>query len=112
MREIWARGEASVSGVHEALSRERKLAPATIATVLNRLVADGVVTRSRHGRRYRYRALVSQAEIRRSMLGGLIQRLFGGDPAMLVAHLLRESDFDAADLERVRALTAQEEQAG
>ncbi len=103
MREVWTRGDASVNGIHEALRAERAIAPATVATVLNRLATDGVVTRERIGREYRYRALVSQNEMRRSMLGGLIQRLFGGDPATLVAHLVKEGDFQDTDLERVRA---------
>ena len=104
MRVIWSRGEASVSDVHEAVEPERGLALTTVATILTRLEKAGLVSRRPAGRHYLYRALVSEEEVRRSMVSGLAERLFQGDVTALVSHLLDEGDVAPGDLDRVRRL--------
>jgi BlaI family penicillinase repressor len=104
MRVIWARGEASVSDVHEATYEERELALTTVATILSRLEKARLVARRQSGRHYLYRALVSEEDVRRSMVSGLADRLFHGDVAALVSHLLDETDIAPGDLDRVRRL--------
>ena len=110
MRVIWAKGEASVADVHEAAYAERGLALTTVATILSRLEKAGLVARRQSGRHYLYRALVSEAEVRRSMVSGLADRLFHGDVAALVSHLLDEADIAPGDLDRVRRLLEQKQQ--
>ena len=104
MRVIWSRGEASVSDVHEAVEPDRGLALTTVATILTRLEKAGLVSRRPAGRHYLYRALVSEEEVRRSMVSGLAERLFQGDVTALVSHLLDEGDIAPGDLDRVRRL--------
>jgi BlaI family penicillinase repressor len=105
MRVLW-RGEASVADVAAALVTSRGLAHTTIATVLTRLGKRGLVDARRDGRQLVYRALVDESQVRRSMVGDLIQNLFRGDPKALLAHLVNESDVAPGDLERVQALLA------
>ncbi len=102
MRVLWERGEASVAEAHQALLPERGLAPTTIATMLVKMEKKGVVTHRREGRRFVYRATVSEAEATRSMVDELTDRLFLGDPAALVSHLISEHELDAADLAEIR----------
>jgi BlaI family penicillinase repressor len=105
MRVLW-RGEASVADVAAALVTSRGLAHTTIATVLTRLGKRGLVDARRDGRQQVYRAQVDESQVRRSMVGDLIQNLFRGDPKALLAHLVNESDVAPGDLERVQALLA------
>ena len=84
IRVLWARGEASVSDVHEAAYAERGLALTTVATILSRLEKAGLVSRRQAGRHYLYKALVSEEEVRRSMVSELADRLFQGDVTALV----------------------------
>lgn len=102
MRVLWARGRATVAEVHEALADERGLAPTTIATTLARLEKRGVVEHETEGRQYVYRALYEETEVRRSMVGALTERLFRGDAAELVNHLLSEREIEPAELERLK----------
>jgi predicted transcriptional regulator len=99
---LWQRGEASVAEVHQALLAERGLAPTTIATMLQKLERKGVVAHRNKGRRFLYRPLIEESEVRRSMVGELTERLFGGDPMALVNHLLDEEEIDAGELARLR----------
>lgn len=108
MRVLWQRGEASTAEVADALSGSRSLAHTTVATLLTRLEKRGLLAMRRDGRQLVYRALVEEGEVRRSMVGGLLDSLFGGDPGALLAHLLREREIAPGDLERARELLQQE----
>lgn len=103
LRVLWARDEATVAEVQEGLAGERALAQTTVATLLSRLERRGVVIRRTEGRQYVYRAGVSEGEVRRSMLGELGERLFGGDVAAMVSQLLGSAPIDAEELARIRA---------
>ncbi|GAB2666639.1 BlaI/MecI/CopY family transcriptional regulator [Arenimonas aestuarii] len=103
MRVLW-RGEASVAEVAAALADSRGLAHTTVATVLTRLGRRGVVAARRDGRQLYYLPTVSESQVRRSMVGDLIQNLFEGDPRALLAHLVSESEVAPGDLEQVQAL--------
>ncbi len=109
MRVLWDRGEASASEVHQALFEERGLAPTTIATMLTKMERKGVVSHRTDGRRFIYRPEVSERAVQRSMVGELTDRLFGGDVAALVSHLLSEHETDEAELAELKALIAKRE---
>ena len=104
MRVLWTRGEASVGEVAQALAPVRGLAHTTVATLLTRLAARCAVEARREGRQLVYRPIVSEPQVRRSMVSTLIQRLFSGDPNALLAHLVSETDTAQGDLARVQAL--------
>jgi predicted transcriptional regulator len=105
MRVLWARGEASVVEVQEALRQDdRGLAQTTVATLLSRLEKRGVAGYRLDGRQYIYWARISEADVRKSVLAEVTDGLFDGDVTTLVSHLLNTNDVDEADLSRVRAL--------
>ncbi len=112
MRALWRRGEASVAQVHEELEPERGLAPTTVATLLSRLEKRGLLTHRTDGRVYIYTPTVSEQEVRRSMVADLTARLFQGDAAALVSHLLSSREIAPGDRERVRALLEDLDQDG
>jgi BlaI family penicillinase repressor len=99
---LWTRGEATSADVHEALRDERGLAFTTIATMLRKMEDKGVVAHRAEGRQFVYRPTVSEDQVRRSMVGELVERLFGGDPRALVAHLVSENEIDADELAALR----------
>ncbi len=101
MAVLWERGEAATAEVHEAL-QGRGLAPTTIATMLRKMEDKGVVVHRAVGRQFLYRPAVSEDQVRRSMVGELIERLFEGDPTALVAHLVSEHEIDAEELRELR----------
>lgn len=108
MRVLWADGASSVAEVRDALAPERDLAVTTVATVLARLAERGVVTKRSVGRQLVYRAHVGEADVRRTMVSALMERLFEGDASALVSHLLREGEIDPAELSALRRRLAAE----
>jgi predicted transcriptional regulator len=102
MAVLWERDEATAADVHAALHEERGLAPTTIATMLRKMEDKGVVTHRADGRQFVYRPTVSEDQVRRSMVGELVERLFGGDPKALVAHLVSEHEVAPGELSDLR----------
>jgi len=112
MRVLWRKGKATVADVHEALEAERGLALTTVATVLTRLEKAGLVSHRAAGRHYLYRPLVSEEDVRRSMVSVLADRLFEGDVAALVSHLVSAKDVRPGDLAQVKRLIEERERKG
>jgi predicted transcriptional regulator len=102
MQVLWQRGEASAADVHQALLEERGLAPTTIATMLKKMEAKGVVEHRTEGRKFIYRPCFTEGQVRISMLSELTERLFAGDPAALVSHLLSHHEVEPQELAAIK----------
>lgn len=105
MRALWSLGEGSVAEVQAALvDEQQRLAPTTVATVLGRLEKKGLVEHRSEGRQYVYRALISEQEVRRSVLSRVSATLFGGDVTAMVSQLLDQSEVSEDELAEVRQM--------
>jgi predicted transcriptional regulator len=102
LRILWRDGEASARQVQAAL--DDGLAHTTVGTMLARLEKKGVLASVARGRERFYRPLVTEGEVRRSMVSALVSTIFKGDPSALVAHLVREQEIEPGDLEEIRKL--------
>jgi predicted transcriptional regulator len=102
MRVLWTLGEATTAQVHEAMSADRTLAYTTIATLLRRLEARGLLSHRREGRQFVYAPAVSEGAVKRSMVSGLLDNLFRGDRAALVSHLVGEDAASSGELDAIR----------
>ena len=109
MRVLWERQEATVAEVHGALHADRGLALTTIATMLSKMEKKGVVAHRKDGRQFVYRPAVAESEVHRTMVADLTERLFEGDPAALVSHLLSEQDIHPEELARIKSLIEEAE---
>ena len=106
MKILWDRGEASVSDVHEALGQDGRLAYTTVATMLRKMEARGLVRHRTEERRFIYRAAVSSEQVTRSMAGHVIERLFEGSLADMVSHLLETHEVTREELAKLEQLIA------
>lgn len=102
MRVLWTDGESTVAEVHRSLEPSHGLAPTTIATMLKKMEAKGVVTHRTEGRRFIYRGTLSEDAVTRSMVADLKERLFDGSAAALVSHLLQSHEVDDDELAALR----------
>lgn len=99
LRVLWASGEATVGGVLEALNadRRRPLAYTTVMTVLVRLHERGLVTRTRHGRAYLYRAASPEPALLEAMSARAVDALlarYGSTALRQFAERLADADPD------------------
>jgi len=102
MEVLWADSPLTASEVAERIPEERGWSERTVKTMLGRLLAKGALVHEEDGRRYLYRPAVERADYAMRETRKLVDRLFGGRAAPLVAHLAANeglTDQDIADLE-------------
>ncbi len=103
MEVLWARSPLTAQEVGQRLDGSG-WSLATVKTLLSRLAAKGALSTEEDGRRYLYRPAVARAPIAAGESRRLVDRLFGGRPAPLVAHLAEHGELSAADIAELEAL--------
>jgi predicted transcriptional regulator len=103
MRVLWNRSKANVFEVQAGLGDDQ-LAYTTVATMLRKMEARGLVHHHEDGRRFIYEAAVTEAVVTRTMSDDLVDRLFGGSLADAVSHLLEHRDVSRRELDRLEQL--------
>jgi BlaI family transcriptional regulator, penicillinase repressor len=76
----------------------------TIRTLLNRLLGKGAVEATRDSRRYLYSPLLSRAQWQSQESHSLLDRVFGGRVAPLLAHFSQHEKLSAKDIAELRKL--------
>jgi BlaI family penicillinase repressor len=106
MEVLWERHPLNAEEVVTALSKTTDWQEPTVKTLLNRLLKKHAIAAERDGRRYLYRPVLTRAEYVHSESKGLLDRLFHGRIAPLVAlfsERRRLSKKDIAELKRLIA---------
>jgi predicted transcriptional regulator len=101
---LWAEAPLTANDVADRIDKGRGWSMATIKTLLGRLLAKGVLGHVEEGRRYLYRPLVERSAYVTHESTRLIDRLFAGRAAPLVAHLAESGQLSAADIAELEAL--------
>ncbi len=107
MKILWDRSEATVADVHAQLAHETELAYTTIATMLRKMEARGLVKHRNEGRSFVYSPAVAAAAVSRSMVDHLIDRVFEGSLADMVSHLLTTREVSREELGKLERLIAE-----
>jgi len=81
--------------------------PATVKTLLNRLLTKQALAVDRDGRRYLYRPLVTQTEYVSEESRSLLDRLFKGKVSALVSHFSESEQLSADDIVELKRLIAE-----
>ena len=109
MAVLWEKGTGTVTEVHEAVGPRRRLAAATVATLLRRLEKKGAVAHQTEGRQFIYRPLVTSDAVRRSMLREVAEKLLPADVPALINQLLQADKLGAHELAQVKRLIEEKE---
>lgn len=104
MEVLWAEAPLTANDVADRIDKDRGWSMATVKTLLGRLLAKGVLGHVEEGRRYLYRPLVERSAYVTHESTRLIDRLFAGRAAPLVAHLAESGQLSAADIAELEAL--------
>jgi predicted transcriptional regulator len=108
---LWDCREASVAQVQEALAeRGRKLAYTTVMTLCRRLADRGLLTYVQRERAYIYSPAAKRSSVLKRLMGGLVDRAFGGSEAQLIMTVLADAKISPDELEALQKLLAAKEQ--
>ena len=104
MEALWTRAPLTAAEVCDDVCANRDWTLATVKTLLSRLVAKDAVTTEADGKRFLYSPAIARARY----LGGesrrLVDRLFGGRAAPLVAHLAEAEALTPQDIAEIETL--------
>ena len=101
---LWQRHPLSAEEVVAALAGAQSWQEATVKTLLNRLLNKGAIRAEKDGRRYLYAPLLKREEWVMEESQGLLERLFGGRVAPLVAHFSEHRKLSRKDIAELRKL--------
>ena len=107
MEALWAQGPLTADEIVQSVGPAQSWGEATVKTLINRLLKKKALASERTGGRAIYRPVVTREEYVTGESQGLLDRLFGGQVAPLVAHYARHRALSADEVARLKKLIAE-----
>lgn len=108
MKILWNNEQISVRNVHKLMNEVKPIALTTVATLLKRMEEKNIVGFEKNGRQHVYFPLISESDVKSSMLGNMLSHLFNNKPAELVHHLVDQDNMTEDELVLIRKILSQE----
>jgi len=108
MEALWSRGALTPDEIVAAVGPANGRARNTVRVMITRLLRKGAISSAREpDGRFLYRPLLDRADYVQAESQGLLDRLFEGQLAPLVAHFAAHRKLTVEDLEKLKALIAE-----
>jgi predicted transcriptional regulator len=104
MEVLWDRSPMTAEDVVAALADSTEWREPTVKTLLNRLLKKRAIAAERDGRRYLYRPLLERSDYIHDASVTLLDRLFNGRVAPLVAHFSERRKLSKKDIAELKRL--------
>lgn len=104
MNVVWNGQPLTAQEVIGKLEGQADWAPATVKTMLHRLVKKNVLAYEAQGNRYVYRARARRPDCVKQASRSFMERVFGGESAPLLAHFLRSSKLAPDEIAQLRQI--------
>ena len=104
MNLIWGSQPIDSAQVIEQLAKANGWSPATVKTMLHRLVRKGALSHQVDGKKYLYRTSVRRHDCIRQASRSFLDRVFGGQAAPALLHLVKTSKLSADEVAQLRTL--------
>lgn len=109
MKIIWTKAPVASSEIVNQLSEQHAWHSRTIRTLLDRLVKKGAVAIKNDGRRNLYHPEISREECVRAESASFLERVFGGQPTEMLAHLVKETRLSSEDIKKLKQMLKDKE---
>ena len=107
MEALWSAGPLGADEIVSIATKAQDWGEATVTTLINRLLTQKALVSERGEGRVRYRPLLSREDYVSGESQGLLDRLFDGQLAPLVAHYARHRALSAQEVSRLKQLIAE-----
>jgi len=101
MKIIWRSRSCSAQQVIDALASSSEWSPATVKTLLNRLLRKGVLEFKKNGKAYLYSAARTEEQCRKVEAESFLDRVFDGHVSPMFAHFVRSRRLSKSDLQEL-----------
>jgi BlaI family penicillinase repressor len=103
MSVLWELGEATVAEVRDRV--DSSLAYTSVSTMIRTLELKGYVSHRRgEGKTHVYYPVIAPETAGETALGRVLDKVYGGSPIKLLAHLMKQRRFSESDLARMREI--------
>jgi predicted transcriptional regulator len=106
MKALWNRAPLTPDEIITAVGPANGWASGTVRTLITRLLRKKALAGSRGAGGYLYRPLTAREDYVQAESQSLLDRLFGGEVAPLVAHFARHRTLTVADIRKLKKLIA------
>ena len=104
MQVLWGKKRATARDITDAINESEPIAHSTVQTLLRGLEEKGAVDHEAEGRTFVFFPLVEEQDFKESATRDLVQRVFGGNAATLMAHLLSDEQVSRQEIDEIREL--------
>lgn len=104
MHVVWQDQPVESQQVIDQIAVANDWSPATVKTMLHRLVKKKALAFDRDGKRYLYRAVARRSDCIRQESRSFVDRVFGGAAAPALMHLVKTSKLTDDELAELRRL--------
>ena len=109
MEALWCKNPLTPNEIIAQVGPANGWAEGTVRTLINRLLHKKALAGTRKDGLYIYRPLIARADYVQAESQGLLDRLFGGQVAPLVAHFAQTRALTATDIQKLKKLIAEME---
>src|SRR5271170_2464450 len=104
MKVVWKRNSCSAQQVVDDLSASSAWSPATVKTLLNRLLRKGVLEFKKNGKAYLYSPVWGEEQCREIEAESFLDRVFDGALSPMLAHFVRSRRLGKEDLQELERI--------
>jgi len=112
MEALWRHGPMTVAGIIDDIAQVEGWGQATVKTLINRLLKKKAIQSAKIEARHVYHPLLQRADYVQAESQGLLDRLFDGQLAPLVAHFANHKALTPEDVARLRRLIEEMDDGG
>ena len=109
MHLIWDRQPVPAQEVIATLVPDTGWSPATIRTMLHRLVKKNVLAFRQEGNRYLYRSRLRRADCMQSAVSSFVDRVFDGEAAPMLSHFVQNVKLTSNEIAELKQILEEQE---
>lgn len=104
MKVFWSKSPATANDVMNVLSDNTEWKPATIKSLISRLVKKNALGFNQEGKTYLYFPLVTEEECLKAESKSFLKRLYGGALKPMFVNFLNQEKLTAEDVEELKKI--------
>ena len=104
---LWKIGDATAREVHNELVKEKSTGYTTTLKIIQNMYDKELLTREPKGQTHIYSPAIAKSEIQKDLLGGFVNKVFGGSSKNLILQALGNESPSKEELDEIRAMLDQ-----
>jgi BlaI family penicillinase repressor len=112
IKSVWQHEPCSAPAIQEKLLKQTSWTYSTVRTLMDRMVAKGLLRATKAGKLTTYRTAVTREQAQRGELLYALKHAFNGALTPLVQCLLDTNEVSREELDQIKQLIAEHEQTG